>query len=383
MGIYIFLIAITFLFYIISYFNEKLIYKLYFIETFLSCLILCFGFMTGSDWRTYEEIYNSYGNNDFFWRFSYLEPGYLLLNIIGNVIGLNFWEWYIILRVIIFFIVCKFLFFYCPRKSLLICYTIFLGMWGIMYYIDPSFRNMLAASVSIIGFKYIINRNKIKYLIVTIIALSFHFSAIFLPLIYVFSILNISNTKLLIIFVIINIIFISKNSIFIIIDNLFSNLEFVQGKIENYSSGRESDTVGSGKIISITYLFNCFIFVLLLVNREFLNKFKYGKIIFNLAILYIFMSRIGLTVLIFTRFYLYILYFMAIAISILVLKIKRTQQIIGATFLFIVSVISNYKQMQSWRFIPYSNIILYLDNLPSFEYRSDYNLINSPYKDNL
>lgn len=59
--------------------------------------------MTGSDWRAYEEIYNSYKEpNNFYWRFLFVEPLYLCLNIIGNEAQLNFWTFYLIIKVLIF-----------------------------------------------------------------------------------------------------------------------------------------------------------------------------------------------------------------------------------------------------------------------------------------
>lgn len=99
---YIFTISIVFVSFLYTYKRpDKRIFEL---VVLLVCFIICFGYMTGSDWRAYEEIYNSYKEpNNFYWRFLFVEPLYLCFNIIGNEAQLNFWTFYLIIKVLIFY----------------------------------------------------------------------------------------------------------------------------------------------------------------------------------------------------------------------------------------------------------------------------------------
>lgn len=84
--------------------------------------------MCGSDWRTYEEIYNSYSVSDgtgFWWRFLYMEPLYLCLNIIGNELHLDFWLFYILIKILIFIKIIDVFKKFCPSNLILLAFTFF------------------------------------------------------------------------------------------------------------------------------------------------------------------------------------------------------------------------------------------------------------------
>mgnify|MGYP007051441754 CR=1 FL=1 len=77
---YIFTISIVFVSFLYTYKRpDKRIFEL---VVLLVCFIICFGYMTGSDWRAYEEIYNSYKEpNNFLLEIFYLLSPYIYVLI--------------------------------------------------------------------------------------------------------------------------------------------------------------------------------------------------------------------------------------------------------------------------------------------------------------
>lgn len=372
---------ISFIGYLYSYRRPDKVKITFFLVATVICLIICFGYMTGSDWRAYEEIYESYNeSNNFYWRFLYVEPGYLILNIIGNVLGLNFWVWYEIIRLLLYFKVCHIFLVYSPRQTLLLGFTFYLGFFGIMHFMDPSFRNMIAAFVFLCGFKFVLKRQLLKFLLITLLAVSFHYSAIFILFVYWIAPKKVSTLNIVLLFIVANIVLTVKDPIMNLLSIAFSSIEPLALKIANYSSGEEAETTGAGKIFSLGYLIHCILFILLLLSRKRIEVQTNGPIIFNLAILFVFLFRLGLTILIFSRLYIYIYYFYAIGIGIVCNAVVPKQRLLYSCFVLLLALLSNTIQMRSYKFIPYSNILWYIDNPPSYEYRDMYNRVNSPYK---
>ena len=72
----------------------------------LLCLFYCFGYMTGSDWRTYEDWYNCLDFNKFYFGYRN-EPGYYLYMMLFKKIGVTFWAYFIFTKSLIFIIVYR------------------------------------------------------------------------------------------------------------------------------------------------------------------------------------------------------------------------------------------------------------------------------------
>lgn len=67
-------------------------------------LFLCFGYMCGSDWRTYELFYNDIDFNHLFDN-NHTEPGYYIYMLSWKVLGVSFWPYFIITKLFIFVII--------------------------------------------------------------------------------------------------------------------------------------------------------------------------------------------------------------------------------------------------------------------------------------
>lgn len=268
MSVYIFLILFAFFSFLHSY-RQPNVVGYYFVFTIIA-LILCFGYMCGSDWRAYEEIYNSYSDpslGGFWWRFLYFEPLYLCLNVIGNELHMGFWCFYLLLRVLIYIKIVQIFMRFCPKELVLLAFTFYLGFWGIRHLIDPSFRNLIAACVFLCSLDDLINRKLKNYLLWILAATLIHYSSICLVLVYFLVNRKYSNGTIVILFILINVIFAKPDIIFEITSRLFSFIPVIALKVENYTLGAEAE-LGQGKIFSIIYFIHLLFFILILYNRK-------------------------------------------------------------------------------------------------------------------
>lgn len=380
MWIYISVVFFTFLSFLYFYKRPNILaYNIIFIVVIL---IICFGYMCGSDWRTYEEIYNSYSVSNgagFWWRFLYMEPLYLCLNIIGNELHLNFWFFYICIKVLIFVKIVDVFRRFCPSNLILLAFTFFLGFWGIRNFIDPSFRNMIAVYVFLCGINWLINRNLKRYILLVVIASLFHYSAIILLLFYFILHREYSTKCIIILFLCANIFLLDSDVIFKLISFLFSSIPTIALKIESYTEG-EGIRFAQGKIFSLGYLVHIIFFIIILYSRKRIEKLENGKFLFNVSVLFIFIFRMGLTILVFSRFQLYIICFYSIVVAYLIYSFANKYKLMYISFVFLVSLYAVSSQMANIYYVPYTNILFYLDSDVSFEERDRFNLENSPYE---
>lgn len=380
MGIYIFVLTLVFGGFL--FFYRRPSYKGYNTILFIVVLIICFGYMPGSDWRAYELIYDSYSEKDnFYWRFLFMEPMYLCLNIIGNELHLNFWAFFIILKVVMFCKIALIIKRFCPKELYLLAFTFYLGFWGIMNFMDPSLRNMIAAFIFMCSIDAVINRKFWHFFLWILLAASFHYSSIVLILFYFILNRKFSNRSIVICFVIVNIVFLNANVTFAIAEKIFSSVPIIVTKINSYTTGEESD-LGQGKMLSFAYIMHVAFFVLILHYRRELEKIQNGKFLFNISVLFIFIFRIGLTSLIFSRFQLFIGCFYSVTIASVIYSFFKQYRLLYVVGIYCLSLIANYGQMKDVLFVPYTNYLLYYNSDLSYDYRSEYNFRNSPYKSN-
>ena len=73
----------------------------YLLTMSMLCVFLCFGYMTGSDWRSYEPMYDNVSIDNLFYDY-YWEPGYYIWMLLFKVFHLNFWFFFITTKVLVF-----------------------------------------------------------------------------------------------------------------------------------------------------------------------------------------------------------------------------------------------------------------------------------------
>jgi len=334
--------------------------------------------MCGSDWRNYETIYNSYPN-DFWWQFKYMEPSFVLTMALGNIIGLNFWSFFIILKLITSIIIYRFIQRYCSEEYFFFAIAFFTVLLGYFMFIDNPMRNVIAVAIFLYAIPCIEKNNFKKYLLITLLAATFHFSAIVLIPLYFILKKNYSNKSLVIIFIITNLIFIDRELLLNIAEKLFSFIPIINQRIRLYSEANHY--LGKGKIFSFMLFFHTLMFFLLLISRKKFDSYKHGVLIFNMSILFPIVFRIGLTILALSRYQMYFVIYYAIAILIVADKFTLLSKYIYYILVFSLCLSIGYKNVTSnTKYIPYTNYFMWFYKDLTFQQRSNYNPINSPYK---
>lgn len=118
----------------------------------LLCLFLCFGYMTGTDWRVYEDIYTHINFNNLFYNY-FQEPGYYIYMLPFRFLNIDFFVFFIFTKVLCYItIVCK-LITYCERfKYIGLMY--FIPCYGFYLFIDNPMRNLIAVSIALYAFRF-------------------------------------------------------------------------------------------------------------------------------------------------------------------------------------------------------------------------------------
>ena len=381
MGIYFFVVLFSFLSFLYFYRRPNNIgYNIVFT---VIAFIICFGYMCGSDWRNYESLYNVYATSedDFWWRFLYVEPLYLLLNVIGNELHLDFWVFYYLIKILIYIKIVQIFKRFCPKEIVLLAFTFYLGFWGIVNFIDPSFRNMIAAFFFLCSIDSLINKKIKTYFLWVIVATLFHYSSIILFFFYFILNKEYSTKSIVVLFIVANIILIKPELIFKVASLAFSFVPAIAYKIDNYTLGEEASTMGQGKLLSLGYLIHVTIFVLILYFRKRIEELENGKLLFNMSVFFVFVFRIGLTVLIFSRLQLFIAYFYSITVAYLMYSFVKRDRLIYISFILAISLFSTMNQMRNVYMVPYTNYFMYIEKNMTFEERANYNFKYSPYRD--
>ena len=331
--------------------------------------------MTGSDWRSYEKWFE-WGVVSILLG-GYKEPGYHIYSMFFKFIGVSFWPYFIFTKTILFLIIFRFVKRLYPN-NIFRFWMYFLPWFGFFLFIDNPARNAIAVGIFLLSFKYLINRSLIKYLLFTLLAMSFHASAIIMIPLYYLANKGIKTNSLIISFVFINIIFSSQEVLRALITFFFSKLPYIDGMI--IRALENSDTV-SGTLISFGLLLHTFLFFILLSYRNsIVNNLKFGKQIFNLAILYPFFFRMALTMQPLARFQLFLAVFFVIAIISIVYFLNKEYKKNYIFFLLIISLIA-CKNVMSYKYVPYTNYLTYVfsNEYPPYEYRDSFNTDNTPY----
>lgn len=340
------------------------------------CIFLCFGYMAGSDWRQYEPIYDEIDFHYLFLNY-YAEPGYYIYMLVFKLMHFNFWNFFILTKVIIFILCARTINEYVSEYRYLV-WMFFLPWFGFYLFIDNPMRNLIAVAIFLYASHYIINRSFLKYCICICLAASFHFSAIiFFPLYFLFTkrIPTLAYAGLFVVFVGV---FANRNLFSSIIRHFFGAIPYIQQKIEFYIIGDNPD--GEGKLISLGMFIHLSFFILLLLYRERIEQTKNGIFILNASLFYLLIYRLGSTIDIFSRFQLYLSVFYSIGVVLLINIFVRSSRYIYVIGLLCLSFIATGK-IFSFKYIPYTNYLYYVltDEYPSFEYRSEYNYRNTPY----
>lgn len=336
--------------------------------------------MCGSDWRQYELMYTDIDFNNLFDH--YLgEPGYYIYMLAGKILCLNFWTFFIITKITCFLIISNTLSTYACNYRYL-AWTLFLPQAGFCMFIDNPMRNLIAVAVFLLSIPFLIRREKLKYFLCCGLALSFHLTAIIMPILFFLLYKKISTKGYILSLIVIFIAF-SSADIFSSIVIRFANINpFILKKVEWYILGEAPESGGS--LFSIGALIQIIFFFLILSVRNKIEGRENGLIILNGALIFILIYRLGLTITIFSRLQLYLVVFYVIGVCFTINAFKWNVRNFITCLCIAYSCLVGYKNISSsgWKYVPYSNYLIYLfdGKSMSFSERSNYNLKTTPYK---
>lgn len=339
------------------------------------CVFLCFGYMCGSDWRAYEPMYEDLDYTDPFSTY-FLEPGYGIWMCLFKSLGISFWPYFITTKILMFAIIANVITKYASDYKYL-AWMFFIYSSGYFLFIDNPARNLMAIGVFLLSVNALINRSFIKYLIYMLVAMSFHITAIImLPLYFILN--GRMDTRYWVIIILISwILFINPNIMTDSLSLMTGVSPYVANKFSFYFES-ENDDAG-GNLFSFGMLINLVFCILALLYRNKIEECKNGKIVFNSAMLFFILYRIGSTIFLFYRFQLYVWVFYAIAIAYLCTAFTLRCRKLYLFALFSLSLLVTSQLKYIPKFVPYTNYLEYVikGEYPSYSYRSDYNYRNN------
>lgn len=264
--------------------NKKTINRsTHFLFLYLLFFALFVGFsdmLGGYDRYIYGEVFDtiadvttnqrSYLDNNVFLFFP-SEPGYIILNILLSYITENRYIFIFIYTLIIYTLLFISLKRYAHNYPLTL--AIFLGLW--FFFTFTYLRQVLGATIAWLGIVYIIERKFWKFLLVFLIALSIHKSAIIFFPIYFIPIKKYPARIVLLVMAIALLIGLSP-----IPNTLFDTYG------DNSVVEQQTDYSASGSV-RIAYLFEAFAFIYIILSQyKVLRKEKSEIVLLNIALIF-------------------------------------------------------------------------------------------------
>ncbi len=186
---------------------------------FISAIIFCGGYMTGSDWVNYELLYNDAS----FMGLKYYpkEKGFYILMLIFKKIGFGFFPFLIICKLFAFIVLAKFI--SNNFKSFYLPFTIFLASDALFLFVDNPLRFMIAFGIIVISFKYLLIRRFIPYLILVILASTFHIASVIMLFVYFSFLIKTLNKYVSIVIYFLAFVLLSPDLVLVFIERLIPN----------------------------------------------------------------------------------------------------------------------------------------------------------------
>lgn len=345
------------------------------------CLLgvfLCFGYTTGTDWREYEKLFEVCTDEDKAYLFLFYEPGFVFYLKLFKILGFSFFPFLILTKVIVYIIVMRSLRYYCPKNTFYLSLLFYTAWYAFFLFIDNPLRNFIAMGIFFSSLKYLRERKLIPYLLMTLLAVSFHVSAIIMLVFYYFANKTYKSWKIVLFYILANILLLSKNVIFSVVSFLFSSVPIVGVKIEGYATDNVN---GEGKLLSLGLIIHVILFVLIIVCRKKIESQENGKLIFMFSVLSAVLFRLGLTITVFSRFQIYLTIFYAASVGIIYYAFDSRSRYMYCLFVSLISVVPCISYLvKDSRYIPYTNYMFFLNSKMSFEERENYNNKESPFK---
>lgn len=282
--------------------------KLFFFSIAIVIYVFFFGLrgFVGWDWSHYYPRYlESISIFEVIKNKSFI----LSIGMTGYEIGYQIWmslfkcltnnyQFYIFYTTLIDAIVLGYIFIiYSPYPIFSI--LLFLGFNGLQIQIDLM-RNIKAILLFLFSLNFLNKNKQIKYLLINILALSFHRTSLFYFPIMIFLKKNIYKYKKMILLIFfIGIVFLLSNNDILIsllkkLEILLKNIEIdILSKLKKKLTMYLSSSYIIPRGLGIGFIEKVGTFILFFIYRKKINNYRYGTIFFNLYLLYIFTYLYG------------------------------------------------------------------------------------------
>lgn len=327
--------------------ENKLLFLLF---LFILCLMTGLRFEVGGDWENYLNIYNLFKGLTLEESLTAIDPGYGLLNYIGQQLGVN--------DTIVVNLTCSIIFYIC-------FYYISKGMrnyWLLLLIAFPYLilvvsmgytRQSVAIALMTLAFKCAIENKYIKMIMLSLCAISFHKSAIIVFMLYPFFLLpnKIFSKKWM---------FYSYTIFSFLVMSILLYISSISG--ENIYTSQSSDVSSSGAIFRIIVHFLPLFFYIIYYEKVKEKLDKNIRVFDYLALLIIF--TLGLAIIFSTladRFNLYLIVFDFFVFSTLVTILNNFNRsvMIGSIIFFNTLMLIIWLNFGAWShaWLPYQNYI--------------------------
>lgn len=332
-------------------------------------IFLCFGYMTGSDWRNYELIYYQYTDKELL--SSQYERGFYYLIYFARQLITDFWIFIALVKVLYLYSVVKFIKLF--TNKIFIVLALMLNVNLLFMLVDNPLRFMIGSTLLIAGTRFLLNKNIYKYIIIGLLSVFFHISLVLpfllgLTVYYRNYIINKGNRTLVSIYVVFGLISFFPSVLNTISAIIAENEELVANKLL-YAYNIES----IDSLFTIGSVLNILLFLVVLKYRDDIRALRYGDEIFYFTLTYFFLFRILIIFPTGFRLYLHFALFYCITLATILksIKFRKYKKIL----LLSIGVLLIRNLWFAYQFIPYSNSIGYIitGNHPTYNYRSNYN----------
>lgn len=341
-------------------------------------VFVCGGYMTGTDWYMYEEFYNNLKFADIAAKNK--ESSYFLLQTTISNLGVDFWTFHIVIKLLVFYTLIFFVRSF--KINVFLFLALFLPEVGLYLFVDCPFRNLISFGIALIAFKKLFEHKLISFFIFVFFASLFHFSALFLVIVYF---LYRFNIKIYAVIVLTIALYILAFNVDFLIENIYlplaNKIPVLQDRLKSYflDSGYIATEINKG-----TYVRLIILFILLLFKDLIIANDKNKQLVYNLTILFLLIYPFGVTMKIFHRFSIYLIPFYTFSIIYMLKSFSyKVNKYIIYSFFVIWSLMQTYVLViYDYRYVPYSNYFIHFikKDLPDIEYRSEFNKKHSPYK---
>lgn len=349
---------------------------------FIVPIIICFGYMTGTDWRNYElewNLINVANYNPF--EDGYEEPGYWLLCLLAKKIGLGFWEFSILLKLVGYFVFLKTYRFFDNNCAWGLAYA--LVFWMLNSIMNFPARNFCAWICFFYGLKYIYQRNLIKYVLVCALGMFFHTATILsIPLYFLTYNLNEKSLKRAILIIIPIVYLVSVFRVQLLEYFSLLNILDLDRRLGNYLEYGDDNPYLQRTSFSIGLIIRSLVFFVAVFHyKEIASKFKSGVFVLNMGLVVVIYDAIGTFIPIFGRAHSSIIIMYCVLFSYLMQVIRFDKRIVKFIATAILVLYTSITVRQGYIYVPYSNYLTYMfKNKPSYSYRDSYNKTHTPFK---